>query len=115
MTANHSALRSRLSGADQRQVREGLREVPQRLAAGPGLLGVQPEMIGVAEHPLEDQPRVVQARRVACPARVSASTSQNVQMLKVPSLPCRPSGARLGVVAVDQAVRDQAALARAAA
>src|SRR3712207_1249902 len=43
-------------GADERQVREGLREVAQSLAAGTDLLGVEPEVVGVAEHLLEDEP-----------------------------------------------------------
>src|SRR5262245_61495602 len=32
-------------GADQRQMSEGLREAAQGLAAGPGLLGVQPDVV----------------------------------------------------------------------
>src|SRR3712207_111529 len=43
-------------GADEGQVGEGLREVAQRLAAGTDLLGVEPEVVGVAEHLLEDEP-----------------------------------------------------------
>ena len=34
--------------ADQGQVSEGLGEVAQRLAAGPDLLGVEPQVVGVA-------------------------------------------------------------------
>src|SRR5215213_107557 len=43
-------------GADEGQVGEGLREVAQGLAAGTDLLGVEPEVVGVAEHLLEDEP-----------------------------------------------------------
>jgi hypothetical protein len=42
-------------GAYECQVREGLGEVAQRLAAGSDLLGVEPEVVGVAEHLLEDK------------------------------------------------------------
>ena len=50
------------------------------------LLGVEPEVVGVAEHVLEDEARFLEPA-----ARVSASTSQKVQRLKVPSSPVRPS------------------------
>jgi hypothetical protein len=42
----------------QRQVGECLREVAQGLAARAGLLGVEPQMVGVGQHALEDQPRL---------------------------------------------------------
>lgn len=42
--------------ADQSQVGEGLGEVPQRLTRGADLLGVEPEMVRVGEHLLEDCP-----------------------------------------------------------
>src|SRR5581483_4267572 len=51
-------------GADERDVGERLREVAQHLAAGAGLLGEQPEVVGVAQHALEEEPRLVQAGRV---------------------------------------------------
>src|SRR5215208_4878713 len=43
-------------GADEGQVGEGLGEVAQRLAAGSDFLGVEPEVVRVAQHLLEDQP-----------------------------------------------------------
>src|SRR5262245_49390663 len=46
-------------GADQRQMRECLREISQRLAAGAGLLSIQSHMVRVTEHPFEDQPRFI--------------------------------------------------------
>ena len=41
--------------ADQGKVREGLGEVAQCLAAGPDLLRVESQVVGVAEHLLEDE------------------------------------------------------------
>src|SRR5215471_14791802 len=43
-------------GADERQVCERLGEVAEVLRLGPELLAVQPQVIGVAEHLLEEQP-----------------------------------------------------------
>src|SRR5580658_1928719 len=40
--------------ADQGQVRERLREVSQRLPRRADLLGVEPEVVGVGQHLLED-------------------------------------------------------------
>src|SRR5437879_1245393 len=51
-------------GTDERQVREGLREVAEGLAAGPRLLGVQPEVVAVAQHLLEQQTGLGQTGRV---------------------------------------------------
>ena len=48
-------------GADQRQVRERLREIAELFAGRPHLLGVQAEMVGVGEHLLKREPRRVQA------------------------------------------------------
>src|SRR5262249_31572354 len=44
-------------GADQRQVGERLREVPEQLAARADLLGVEAEVVRVGEHLLEREPR----------------------------------------------------------
>src|SRR5829696_2737647 len=46
--------------ADEGQMGEGLREVSQRLAAGSDLLGVETEVVGVAQHLLEDKPSFFQ-------------------------------------------------------
>src|SRR4051794_15558311 len=54
-------------GADQGQVGERLRVVAQGLATVARLLGKQAEVVGVAEHLLEEQPRVFQPRRVGAP------------------------------------------------
>ena len=43
---------------------ECLGEIAEGLTAFPGLLSVQPEMVGVAKHLFEDQPRLVQILRV---------------------------------------------------
>src|SRR5438034_7211863 len=47
-------------GADQRQVREGLREVAELLARRPDLLRVQADVVRVGEHLLERQSRLVE-------------------------------------------------------
>src|SRR5215831_14672469 len=43
-------------GADERQMSESLRKVAKVLRLGPELLAIQPQMIGVPEHLLEEQP-----------------------------------------------------------
>src|SRR5436309_7079048 len=47
-------------GADERQVRERLGEVAEVLCLRTQLLAVQSEVIGVAEHLLEEEPRLLQ-------------------------------------------------------
>src|SRR5438552_13872793 len=50
--------------ADQCKVRESLREVSQGLAAMTGLFRVEANMVGKAEHPLENQSRFLKPRPV---------------------------------------------------
>src|SRR5215210_5558356 len=47
-------------GAYEGEVGEGLREVAQSLAAGADLLRVEPQVVGVGKHLLEDQPCLVE-------------------------------------------------------
>ena len=78
---------------DQGEMGESLREVSQGLAAMPGLFRKEADMVGKpsirSKISLASSSRDLSWR----PARVSASTSQNVQMLKVPSSPDSPSTA----------------------
>ena len=63
------------------------------LLSGAGdLLGIQAQVVGVGEHLLERQPRLVQR-----PARASASMYQNEHAEKVPSAPRTPSGLARGL------------------
>src|SRR5689334_16247177 len=59
--------------ADQGQMAERLREIAELTAGAVDLLGVQAEVVGVGEHLLEDQPRLVQptgtAQRIDVPER----------------------------------------------
>src|SRR6516165_11263234 len=50
--------------ADQCKVRESLGEVSQGLAAMPGLFRIEADMVGKAEHPLENQSRFLEPRPV---------------------------------------------------
>src|SRR5260370_39568023 len=79
-------------GADQRQVGQRLGEVPLLLSGAADLLGIQACVVGVGEHLLERQPRLVEA-----PARASASAYQNQHAEKVPSAPRTPSGLARGL------------------
>src|SRR5262245_14661176 len=49
--------------ADERQVGERLREVPQVLAAGTQLLAVEADVVGVAQHLLEEEPGLLEIAR----------------------------------------------------
>ena len=54
--------------ADQRKMRKCLREIAECLALRSGLLCVEPQMIGVAQHALEQQPGLIQffGNRLTC-------------------------------------------------
>src|SRR5918997_3419388 len=52
-----------VSGTYQRQMRECLGEVSEMLARGSELLGEQPEVVGVAEHFLEQEARLREVAR----------------------------------------------------
>ena len=55
--------------ADQAEVCECLGEVAQRLAAGAGLFGVEAQVVGIAEHLLEEQPGVFEPSPDRCGRR----------------------------------------------
>src|SRR5207253_8387747 len=82
-------------GTDQRQVGEGLREVPQRLARSADLLRVEAQVVGVREHLLERETSLVQApgarERFDVPVRADRER---------PLLALEPVRRRLDVVAV---------------
>src|SRR5262245_63920236 len=54
-------------GADEREMREGLGEVPEPLTAGTALLGVETEVVRVAEHLLEHEPGLLEPGGVGAP------------------------------------------------
>src|SRR3712207_1311507 len=47
-------------GAYEAEVGKGLREVAQGLAGGTNLLGVEPEVVGVGEHLLQGETRLIE-------------------------------------------------------
>src|SRR5688500_16326037 len=95
-------------GGDEPEVGEGLGEVPEGLAGGPGFLRVQPEVVRVAEHLLEDEARRAQPVEIRLSRRPHQRLHQperaDVEGALVPLDPVR---AARHVVAVDEAVRDQ--------
>ena len=52
-----------VGGADQRHVGERLREIAEMLTAMADLLREEPQVIGVAEHLLEQEARLLQVAR----------------------------------------------------
>ena len=73
------------------------------------LLGVEPEVVGVAEHVLEDGGEIP----LSLPARVSASSEPEGAEAEGSFL-ARQAVRRLPVVAVDEAVGDEAPILRGA-
>ena len=91
---------------------KGLGEVAQALAAVAGFLGVQAQMVGVAEHLFENQPGLIQGLRVvaAGPAHgLHQPESADVERAFVAHQPVRRG---FQMVAIDQAVGHQPALFR---
>src|SRR4051812_36897175 len=90
------------SGADQGQVRESLREVTQSLAAWADLLRIQPQVVGVAEHLLEDEPGFIDPSR----ARQRLYKPERAQAER-PFLSRKAVYRLLDVVTIHEAVGDQ--------
>src|SRR6056297_2838865 len=94
-------------GADECEVGERLREVAERLSERSGLFGEEAEMVGVSEHLLEHEPRLVEPRRVigtcAC-ERLDEPEAADVEgsLLTVESV-----GRLRDVVPEGEAVRDE--------
>src|SRR5215467_6110672 len=94
-------------GGDQRQVAERLWEVAQLLPGAADLLRIQPQMVGVGEHLLEDKPRLIQPPRAGQGVDVPERAQGEGALI-----PGQPVGGGGRVVPVDQAVGDQLAVHR---
>src|SRR5215469_1869896 len=96
-------------GADERQVRERLREVAEVLRLKAELLAVQPQVIGVAEHLLEEETRLVQVTHAGEALDVPEGTHREGAF--IPREPVGEPAAE--AIAIDQRVTHQLALDRA--
>ena len=93
-------------------MRERLREVTQRLAAGTGLLRIEAEMVGVAEHLLEQETGVFETLRVGAPGpRQSLDQPERTHVERAFGA-FQPVGSLAGVIAIDQSVGGQATLGK---
>src|SRR5215468_11958636 len=96
-------------GADEGQVREGLREVAEVLRLKPELLAVQSQVTGVAEHLLEEEPRLVQVAHAGEALDIPEGAHR-----KGAFCPSESVGESVGqAIAIDQGVTHQIALDRA--
>src|SRR5881409_3479559 len=95
-----------VGGADEREVRERLREVPEVLAALAELLAVQPEVVRVAEDLLEVEPRLLEIAHAGETLDVPEGAHA-----EGPLPPGKPVGEPVAEpIAVDQGVADQVLL-----
>src|SRR5215203_2438896 len=94
-------------GADEGKVREGLGEVAQSFATRPDLLGVEAEVVSVAEHLLEDEPGFIEPARAG--ERLDEPERAQAERAFRPHEAVRRL---LNVVAEDEAVGDQAVVFR---
>src|SRR5215212_1661157 len=88
-------------------MREGLREIPQRLAARSDLLRVEPEMVGVAKHLLEEEAGLFKPPSVG--ERFDEPECAQAERALLPHEAVRRL---LNVVAEDEPVGDQAVVFR---
>src|SRR5215467_6971827 len=96
-------------GADERQVRERLREVAEVLRLKAELLAVQPQVIGVAEHLIEEETRLVQVTHAGEALDVPEGAHREGTF--IPREPVGEPAAE--AIAIDQRVTHQLALDRA--
>src|SRR5215475_7099791 len=97
-------------GADEGQMRKGLGEISQRLAAGAGLLRVQPQVVCVTEHPLENQQSFFQSDLIQPPRACERFDEPKGTGVECPFDAFESVEALFQVIAIDQTVGDQAAL-----
>ncbi len=92
-------------------MREGLRKIPEGLAGGTRLLGVEPQMICVAEHLLEEEPGLVETAVVRLPGAGQSFDQPEAAEIET-ALDARKAvvGVFL-VIAVDETVLDEAPFA----
>ena len=85
-------------------------EVAQCLAAGTGLFRVQAEMIGIAEHLLEEKPRVFEPGRVGAAGPRESLHQPERAHVECPFPARKPVGRGRGIVAVHEPVGGQSPL-----
>ena len=99
-------------GADQSEMRKGLREIAERLALGAGLFGVEAEVIGVAEHAFEEEARFVKPRGIGLTRASECFDEPEGAHVEGALFAGETVDARLRRVSIDQAVADESAIAR---
>src|SRR5687767_12582067 len=97
-------------GTNETQVRERLRKVAQRLAARARLFRVQPQVVGVAEHLLEQKPGLLQPPPVGAPGARQRLDKPKTAHVEGPLRPRQPVGSLARIVAVNQPAGGQPAL-----
>ena len=98
--------------ADQCKLGEGLRKVAQRFAASPNLLGIEPQMIGVSQHPFKQQPGFRQLRAIDAPRSGQRFHQPKRTHGKGALSSFEPVFSGLAVVAIHEAIGDQSSLLR---
>src|SRR5579885_1709505 len=93
--------------ADERKMRERLREVPQRFAARADLFPIQAEVIGVSEHLFKEKPRVVQALWIVPPSAGQGFHQPETANIERAFRALQPVRRFLDVIAVTHACRDE--------
>ena len=88
---------------------KGLREIPQRFAVSAGLLPVETQVAGVAEHLFEHEAGLLQSLAVIPAGPRQRLDEPEGTDVEGPLLPIQSVGGLVHVVAIDEAVGDQPA------
>src|SRR5262249_60490259 len=88
-------------------MREGLREVPEPLAAGTALLSVETEVVRVTEHLLEHEPGLLEPGGVGAPGAGEGLDQPERADVERALLAAEPVHRLPCVVPVHEAVRDE--------
>src|SRR5262245_61150776 len=99
-------------GTDQGNMSKGLWKVAERFAAVADLLGIQPKMIGVSQHPFKQQSGFRQLRTIDMPRTGQRFHQPKRTHGKRAFSSYEPVFPSLAVVAIDEAIRDQSSLLR---
>src|SRR5262245_59427202 len=92
---------------------ERLREIAERLSLRPCLFGVESEMVGIAQHAFEQEPRLIKLLRYGLTRASQRFYEPERAHVKRAFLARKPVNTGLRRVTVHKAVADQTTVARA--
>src|SRR5579864_2206570 len=98
---------------DQCKMGKGLRKIPKSFTLRPGLLSVKPQMIGISQHTLKQQPCLIQLFRKGLTGTGQRFYQPKRTHIESAFFAWKPVNPRLWWIAIDKTIANKAEIGRA--